>query len=191
MNTEIEVGNRDLQLLGSIKPGDTICVHSLAIVKHNSWTTSFWRTYHDENRLKTLAWVGNVVNFVMTSICENSAYNNSGGVFHDKIWKMKIGIENLSVTYKDDPRCLKYLKEYHNIVSSIIFDANQLILKHKERKEKTKHITKPIQIRKEVSEFVIVNPATMSMPNNKPDQNNNFVIAAISVTPYNYFSNRS
>lgn len=184
-----EVGHQDLELLGSIKPGDTVCVHSLAIVKHSSWSTSFWRTFYDENRLKTIAWVGNVVSFVMKLICENAAYNSSGGIFHDKIWRMKTGIENLSETYKDDLRCLKYLKQYQNIVSSMIFETNHLILKYKEEKEKihnTNH-TKPIQIQKEVSEFVIVDSTTMSMPEYHSTNQLQIGMAATSVTPYNYF----
>ena len=181
------VGLEDLELLGSIKPGDTVCVHSLSIAKHNSWATSFWRTYNFENRLKTLAWVGKVVNFAIKLVCENyGTYDNCGNALYETIWKMKIGIENLSETYKDDPRCGQYLKGYIEAVSSIIFDTNEVILKYKE--EKT---TKPIsfvQMKKEVSEFVIVPvESTMSMPE-KTTMQPSPPSFGNSVTPWNYFS---
>ena len=99
---------------------------------------------------------------------------------------MKMGIENLYETYKDDPRCGQYLKGYIEAVSTIIFDTNQVILKYKEEKN-----TKPIsfaKMKKEVSEFVIVPvESTMSMPE-KTTMHPSPPSFGNSVTPWNYFS---
>ena len=48
-----EVGMEDLLILGTIKPGDTICVSTLSIVVHRSWSAWIWRTALRESRDKT------------------------------------------------------------------------------------------------------------------------------------------
>ncbi len=186
------IGLKDLELLGSIQPGDTVCVHSLSIAKHNSWATSFWRMYNFENRLKTIAWVGNVVNFATIFVCENyESSNNSGNHICNKLWKMKMGIENLCVTYEGDQRCLNFLKNYLDAASLIIFDTNQVILKYTEAKS-----SKPISFSKmnQYEESSIPNKSFVmgprSMPElSAPETKTRFLFPTFgtSVTHCNYF----
>lgn len=192
-----KVGHEDLNLLGSIKPGETICVHSLSIVKHRSWTTWFWRSIHDENRLKTVAWVKTVVEFAMHNMCEIENKE-----FMNKIWKMRDGINNLSETYADDPHCQKYLKGLSDIATSMLFDSDSIILKYKD-KQQHRSSTKPIDVQKEISEFILVDSSrcislpevssnyTLKNPKHWYASGVNTMCMPFSVTPYNYFYDSS
>src|ERR1700738_2813217 len=51
----------DLNLLASIKPGQTISTSTMTLINHGSWSTSFWRRYKGETRNDTLACITRIL----------------------------------------------------------------------------------------------------------------------------------
>lgn len=57
---EIEIVNRRLDLIISLKEGQTISAYYETVMEHDSYYTSFWRSYSGDNRHNTLDFIRSV-----------------------------------------------------------------------------------------------------------------------------------
>lgn len=158
------VGIKELELLGTILPGDTICVTSLSIVVHRSLSSSIWRTILRESRYKVMLWVEQVVEFTISLICKKAnTSQNAGNLFDDKLWKAYNGLVNLAQTYKDDYYVAAFFMECSTILTSYRLDLHSIELNSAE------YISHPICIdnnnEDDIDDFVIVDVQSSSMPN--------------------------
>jgi len=85
----------DLDLIASIKKGDTICVKDKVIVPHNSWYTTFRRTWR-ESRKDTLEFIKNTIDKVI-----NNKYIDKE-IIIKKLSDVINGIRELQYTYEND-----------------------------------------------------------------------------------------
>ncbi len=153
--TVTSVGKRDLEILGTIKPGDTVSVSSLTVVVHRSLCSGLWRSLSRESRYRTMLWVEHVVQYALSELSKTA--NKIGyphGPMNERLWKARDGIESLAETYKDDKTVSSFFSECAEMFTTFILDTHSL--------EFSRLQSKPINVPTEQStnqdllEFVIV-----------------------------------
>lgn len=88
---------RNLAIISTITSGKTLCVTSMTVVSHNSWSSSFYRTYNGENRKNTLETIKRII---LEGIELSNKFPEEQVYYH--IENALIGLSNLKETYKDD-----------------------------------------------------------------------------------------
>lgn len=161
-----EVGMEDLIMLGTIKQGDTICVSTLSVVVHRSWSTWFWRTLLRESRDKTKAWVELVVDFAVNEILKYRRMNSGENMqiqmnFLDKVCNAKEGIENLAKTYECDAETVRFLNQCSEMLTGYYLGVQSSIASIG---SSVPH-SNPINIATKLTDFIIVDIEDRSVPN--------------------------
>lgn len=160
-----KVGMQDLILLGTIQPGDTICVSTLSVVVHRSWSTWIWRTALRESRDKTKAWVELVVDFAINEIVKFTKMNATEYLskqvkFIEEVTKATKGIENLTKTYKDDADTVKFFNQCSEMLTGYALGIPIKIANIDPPKESC-----PVEIPSQLSDFIVVDIEDQSVPN--------------------------
>lgn len=94
--------NTDIDLIGKIKPGDTINIKSKEIVIYRSWYASYTRWYYEENRNQLPDWIQNVLSNELTVLSRMTRADLITDQ-RDKILLAISGVRNLCITYLGDP----------------------------------------------------------------------------------------
>lgn len=99
--------------IAKIKPGETISNNSFKILSHNSWFTSFYRFYYEENRNTTF----DMISSIMIEACVIT--EDDKDIIVD-IHAALEGIENLKVTYERDIITVQKLEKLIEEVESFL-----------------------------------------------------------------------
>ena len=90
-----------LATISSIEKGQTLSTCYETPVTHNSWSTSFSRTYNGEHRKKTINYIKDVFEralIILEDLNKDEGYTILVNLIKDAL----IGVENLKTTYKGD-----------------------------------------------------------------------------------------
>lgn len=101
----------ELKMVAALTPGETISTSTMSIIRHDSWSTSFWRKYSRENRHKTISYVRDL----LTEAIDNFKINRDDELLNN-IEQALIGVSELKETYKGD---LTTVDEIESIISQI------------------------------------------------------------------------
>lgn len=114
---------KNLRLIRSIRPGYTISTSNRSLVRRKSWITAYTRRYHQDNRLKTIAFVKETIKEVITLITNVVSLRNS---YLSHLILAKKGIRNLAQTYSDDVNigieCSNLLGDIDEYLRKLDFD---------------------------------------------------------------------
>jgi hypothetical protein len=106
-----------LTIIASLNEGDTLSPSYDQIVNHNSWSTSFWRTYNRETRKKTIDYIKDVFNHAVELY--KTGYVDSASL-KDAICKALIGFSHLKKTYKNDFEIIGHIETISNEIAAIV-----------------------------------------------------------------------
>jgi len=98
--TEQDKNNRiisDLRKLSQLQAGKTLSISDMSIVDHNTWTSTFWRTYSGEDRQKAKDKIGDIIREAL-SVLETNPTTDLLNSFEAAL----IGIGHLKETYRGD-----------------------------------------------------------------------------------------
>lgn len=162
----------DLIVLGTIKPGDTICVSTLSVAVHRSWLSGMWRSLLRESRDKTKAWVELVVDFAVAWMVNHERVNGSEYLqthlnFLDTVWKAQEGIQNLAQTYEGDDETTRFFAQSCELLSGYALGMQTDIAAIDDLSAdgpSTIARSNPIEINQKLSDFVHVDIENRSVP---------------------------
>jgi ankyrin repeat protein len=106
-----------LAVIANLGEGDTLSPSYDQVVKHNSWSTTFWRTYNRETRKKTIDYIKDV--FTNAVDMYKSGYVNSSAL-KDAICKALVGFTHLKQTYNTDFDIIGHIETICNEVSASV-----------------------------------------------------------------------
>lgn len=94
-----------LSTIASIEKGQTLSTSYEATLTHNSWSTSFMRTYNGEHRRKTVDYIKDIFErsiAIALELKKDLASYESYDILINAIKAALLGVENLKTTYKGD-----------------------------------------------------------------------------------------
>ena len=89
-----------LSTIASLEKGQTLSTCYEAPLTHNSWSTSFMRTYNREDRRKTIDFIKDI--FDRSLVMLSTLKSDERSELKTAIQNALVGVENLKVTYKGD-----------------------------------------------------------------------------------------
>ncbi len=110
----------DLKLIASILPGKTLSVTYKNVVDHNSWYTSFSRSYNRENRDKTIDYIKSIFSNAL-----NMYETDNSTELIVSIEAAIVGLENLKSTYPTK------LEEIDMLLDYVQFRFGELLNHHR------------------------------------------------------------
>jgi hypothetical protein len=118
------------KIVASLIPGQTISVCSKSAQDHALWSTTFHRTYYNENRKKTAEYIELTIKEILEELsAENLDKNPFSQIHLDLISLLKMikssGIPSIQNTYNNDKYCSKCLDQIDNFLSK--YESPQLI----------------------------------------------------------------
>lgn len=92
-----------LRVIAALNPGDTISSNYCIVMNHNSWYSSFWRTYAGDSRISTIEWIENTFDSIQDMIVDQKLVHNA-----------LYALNNIAITYKDDLNFQERIKNIQN-----------------------------------------------------------------------------
>jgi len=100
-----------LKILSMIERGNKINMGNMSFVQSSSWTGAWYRSISGEGRKSLMVHLNQIIQQAINAISE---YKNTEfcGLIVNHLAQSKIGIQNLSTTYKDDPSIVSQIEIY-------------------------------------------------------------------------------
>jgi len=108
----------DLNVLASLRPGLTLSTSTMSVIDHNSWSSSLWRTYNNENRKDTIGFIKTILTEAISILQLNFS--------NDLLIAIELalnGFSHLKETYKGD---YYTIAEINTIINTIRYQITQI-----------------------------------------------------------------
>lgn len=92
----------ELQLISTIKPGQTFSKISKTVVDHKSWSTSLWRTFYRENRRETITYIHTCLQQAVDIYIYQLHRGEDDQILRTYILMSLVGFNNMTKTYWED-----------------------------------------------------------------------------------------
>jgi hypothetical protein len=106
-----------LDLISSLRDGDTISTISYSITQRNSWKRTYEKYVYKDNRQKTISWIENVIRQTIFLINNEDSTENID-LICNKIKPTLYGMDHLYITYSDDIDLQLRLRKLQSLIES-------------------------------------------------------------------------
>lgn len=109
-----------LTIISSIEEGHTLSPSYDQVIPHNSWSTSFWRTYNRESRKGTVVYIKEVFDHAILILKRGDL---DIIILKDFISNALLGFNNLKSTYKGDFETVALINTYIDDINKKLGDV--------------------------------------------------------------------